>query len=457
MKLTLIKPKMGHSDDGSFHEKAVLEPLALAYVAALTPPDVEVVMYDDRIEAIPFDDPTDLVAISTHTFTAKRAYEICLEYRMRGVPVVLGGYHPSQMPEEAAQFADSVYIGDAEALWHQVVEDTRAGRLAPLYRASFSAPLPGLVPRRDIFKGKPYRGMSLVQFSRGCPHNCNFCTISSLYRGSSFFRPIKDVIEDIERQDRKLLLFVDDNIVMNHSKAKELFRALIPLKIHWFSQANITMTRDPELMELMVESGCVGHLVGLESMNPGSLGAMNKRCNLSRFDSYSKEMAIIREFGLLIWAAFTIGHEFDTQQTIEETLEFTQHWKFFLADFNVLLPYPNTALYHQLAREGRLLYDGRWWLHHDYRHGYATHQPGHMTPGELADGCWRARKLFYSPMSILRRFAEFKTNMKSLNHMKLFTLGNTVHFHDTLKKQEIYLGNQRWAVPEEFRAGVDAS
>jgi radical SAM superfamily enzyme YgiQ (UPF0313 family) len=441
MKLTLIKPKMGHSEDGSYREKAVMEPLALAVIAALTPPDVEVVMYDDRIEPIPYDDPTDLVAITAETFTAKRAYQISREYKKRGVSVILGGYHPSQMPEEAKRYADSVYIGDAEALWPQVVQDAVRGRLQPFYEASFGAPLPNLYPRRDIFDGKPYVPITLTQFSRGCPFHCNFCTISSFYNRRSFFRPVRDVITEIENQERKLLLFVDDNIVMERKAAKELFRALIPLKIRWLSQASITMTQDLELMELMAKSGCIGHLVGFESINRKSLEAMGKKHNLKKFDVYHSQLQVVRDFGLLIWAAFTLGHEFDTAETIRQTLELSLKYKFPLADFNVLLPYPNTPLYHQLEREGRLLFDGKWWLHPEYRFGDAAFRPHGMAPEELAEACLEARKKFYTIRSVFRRAVDFKTNMRSLYRFRTYAIGNLLHFHDTLRKQEILLGD----------------
>ena len=178
MKLTLVKPKIGHSQDNSYHEKTVVEPLPLGIIAALTPPDMEVVMYDDRIESIPYDESTDLVAITVQTFTAKRAYEISLEYKRRGVPVILGGYHPSLMPHEAKSHADSVYIGDAEGLWPKVISDAKKGKLNPFYQAHYGVPQPKLLPRRDLFEKKSYLPITLIQFSRGCLFECDFCAVS---------------------------------------------------------------------------------------------------------------------------------------------------------------------------------------------------------------------------------------------------------------------------------------
>jgi radical SAM superfamily enzyme YgiQ (UPF0313 family) len=440
MKLTLIKPRLGHSADNSYREKAVMEPLALAIVAALTPPDVEVVLFDDRIEPIPFDDPTDLVALTVETFTAKRAYEISDEYKKRGIPVIMGGYHPSHMPEEAKLHADSVYIGDAEGLWPEVVSDALKGTLKSYYRSCTGMLQKNIIPRRDLFKGKRYLPITLMQFSRGCYFDCNFCSVSTFYHKTFFHRPVRDVIEEIENQDRSLILFVDDNIVMNHSIAKELFRALIPLKIKWFSEGDINMANDRELMDLMVRSGCKGHLIGLESIEEESLKAMRKRPNLARYNQYEDQLNILKDYGLLLWAAFTIGHEHDTRDTLPRTLDFSMRHKFALVDFNVLMPYPNTPLYHQLASQKRLLYEGKWWLHSDFRFGKSAFVPYHMTPEELAEGCYAARQAYFKLGNIFKRAFDRKSNMRSPFNAGIYMLLNYLSYNDGLKKQDIELG-----------------
>lgn len=446
MKLTLIKPKMGHNQNGSYREKAVMEPLALGIIAALTPPDVEVVMYDDRLEPIPYDEPTHLVALTVQTFTAKRAYEISREYKMRGIPVIMGGYHPSLMPDEAKSHADSVYIGDAEDLWPKVISDAKRGKLDPFYRARQGAQHQRLFPRREIFEGKSYLPITLIQFSRGCRFACDFCAVSSFYKKNFFYRPVNEVIAEIEAQKRKLLLFVDDNIVMNPKAAKELFHALIPLRVHWMSEGNITMANDLELMNVMAKSGCVGHLIGIESINENSLKSMKKTSNLLNFNQYQRQLEIICDHGLQIWATFTLGHEYDTKETIERTIEFSLKHKFAIADFNVLLPYPNTPLYHKLLKDGRLLFDGRWWIHPDYRVGRAAFRPHRISPQELENGCFFARRTFYRFRSIIYRAFAFKTNMQSLYRLKIYLLSNYYHHHDTIKKQDIMLGNSTEAI-----------
>lgn len=440
MKLTLIKPRLGHSADNTYREKAIMEPLALAIVAALTPPDVEVAIYDDRIEQIPFDEPTDLVALTVETFTARRAYEISSEYKKRGVPVIMGGYHPSHMPDETKLHADAVYIGDAEGLWPEVIADARRGTLKPYYRSRTGILQQDILPRRDIFKGKRYLPITLMQFSRGCHFACNFCSVSTFYNKTFFHRPVRDVIAEIEKQARSLILFVDDNIVMNHKVAKELFKALIPLKIKWFSEADINMSGDAELMDLMMRSGCKGQLVGLESIEEDSLRAMGKRPNLVRYNRYEEQLKILRDYGLLLWAAFTIGHEHDTKATIDRTLEFSMRHKFALVDFNVLMPYPNTPLYHQLAQEDRLLYEGKWWLHPDFRFGKSAFVPHHMSAEELADGCFRARQEYFKLKNIFMRAFDHKTNMSSLLNAGIYMLVNYLSYNDGLKKQNVELG-----------------
>ncbi|MBI5441875.1 MAG: B12-binding domain-containing radical SAM protein [Deltaproteobacteria bacterium] len=440
MKLTLVKPKLGHSADGSYRDKAVMEPLALAIVAALTPPDVEVAFHDERVEPIPFDAQTDLVALTVETFTAKRSYEISAEYRKRGVPVILGGYHPTHLPEEAGLHADSVYLGDAEDLWSEVIRDARTGALQPRYRARTGMLQRGVLPRRDIFKGKKYLPITLVQFSRGCSFDCSFCSVSTFYERTFFHRPVREVIDEIERQERSLILFVDDNIVMNHQVAKELFRDLPPLGIKWFSEGDINMSNDRELMGLMVRSGCKGHLIGFESVEEASLRAMRKHPNLSRFSRYREQLEVLRDHGLLLWAAFTLGHEHDTKETFERTLEFCMEQKFALADFNVLMPYPNTPLYRQLEEECRLLFDGAWWLHPDFRFGKSAFLPHNMTPEELSEGCYRARREYFKIRNIARRAFDLKTNMGSFFNAWIYVLVNSLSYNDGLKKQDILLG-----------------
>ncbi len=323
MHLTLIKPNIGRMEHSLYVDEGRMEPLQLGVLAALTPPDVEIALWDDRLESIPYDKPTDLVAITVETYTARRAYEIAADYRARGVPVIMGGMQPTLIPEEVQPHADSIFIGDAESKWHAVLDDARCGALKPLYDAPVGVAHPGVLTRRDVFKGKGYLPITLMQFSRGCRFVCTFCAVSTYFDKGHYTRRVEEVVREIEaREHKQIIFFVDDNILSNFDAAKELFRALIPLKVHWVSQGSIDMTQDHELMDLMVRSGCVGMVVGFESISKDSLRWMRKSPNfVGGFDGYKEQIKVIRDFGVQLWAAFTLGHDHDTQDSIRETLD----------------------------------------------------------------------------------------------------------------------------------------
>lgn len=235
------------------------------------------------MESIPYDEPTDLVAITVEIFLARRAYEIAAQYRHRGVPVILGGFHPTLAPDESQQHADSILIGDAEPVWRDVLADLRSGQLKRVYRSRPSHPQAGgVLPRRDLFQGKGYLPVTLMQFGRGCRFSCDFCAIYGFFDRQHFVRRTREVLREIEQQDRKFIFFVDDNFLADHEAAKQFLRQLIPLRIRWVSQASLDMTRDRELMELLAASGCLGNVIGFESITPQSLAQMNKTPNLER-------------------------------------------------------------------------------------------------------------------------------------------------------------------------------
>lgn len=439
--LTLIRPNIGRTKHSLYVDEARMEPLALGVLAAMTPPEVEVVLYDDRMEPIPFDEPTDLVAINVETFTARRAYEISTAFRQRGVPVIMGGMHPTLLPEEVARYADSLYIGDAEFLWQQVVEDARQGKLQPVYRAGPGKPQPGILTRRDIFKGKGYLPLTLLQFSRGCRFECTFCATSVFFNKTQFCRDVREVVQEIEQQERKLLFFVDDNILSNHEAARHLFRELIPLNVHWVSQASLDMTNDLELMDLMVKSGCLGHVIGFESIDPQNLRSIKKAPNLSNFNHYQSHLKILRDYGLQLWAAFTIGHDYDTLDSIKRTLEFAMESKFPFAAFNVLMPYPGTPLYHRLQDEGRLMYGGNWWLHPEYRFNYAAFRPNLMSAEDLTEMGFHCRATFNSVGSIIKRTFS-RGNLQSLYRLSTYLAYAPLFRKEVFKKHGMRFGLQ---------------
>lgn len=441
MKLTLIKPTIGRPQHSLYVDEARMEPLNLGVLAALTPPDVDVVMYDDRCEPIPYHEPTDLVAITVETYTARRSYEIAAEYRRRGVPVIMGGFQPTFAPEECAQHADSLFVGDAETGWATVIEDVRAGRLKPRYDAPPGMPQTGVLTRRDIYQGKGYLPISLMQFTRGCRFVCEFCAVTKYFDRKHYIRAIDETLAEIESQDRKLLFFVDDNIASNRAALRDLCRELVPYKLNWVSQASLDVTQDAELMKAMADSGCLGHIMGFESITRESIREARKAPNIGKFDQYATQIAVLREYGLQTWAAFTLGYDHDTVDSVRATLDFALKHRFTFAAFNILMPYPGTPLYDRLAKEGRHLYDGQWWLHPQYRFNDCSFVPAQMTPDQLTEVCYEARREFNSIPSLLRRFSDLKTNMRTLNRMRRFWQFTPVFRKEVFKKHGMVFGH----------------
>lgn len=403
MKLTLVHPCIGRRVGQPYIRTWQMEPLPPAVIAGLTPPEVEVAFHDDRMELIPFDEPTDLVAISVETYTAKRAYQIASEYRRRGVPVVMGGFHATLCPEEVAQHAEAVVIGEAEQLWERVLADAERGSLQEYYRAEGRPPLARLRPDRSIYAGKRYLPIGLVEAGRGCHFRCDFCAVQTVFQHSQTRRPADDIVTELAALRHKpLIFFVDDNITSNMEQAKELFRALIPLKLKWVSQASINAAHDEEFLELMAASGCQGVLIGFESLNPLNLKKMNKGFNLMK-GGFERALANLRRHHIRLYITFVFGYDEDTEESFGQTVDFALENRFYIAAFNHLTPFPGTPLYRRWeAEEGRLRYE-RWWLDDGYRYNQIPFHPRHMTPERLQRGCVEARERFYRWRSIWRR------------------------------------------------------
>jgi hypothetical protein len=440
VKVTLIKPRLGHRGVSGYVDSGRMEPLQIGVLAALLPADVDARFYDDRCEAAPFDEPTDCVMITVETFTARRSYQIAAEYRSRGVPVVLGGVHPTLAPAEAALHADAVVTGDAEGCFAAVIADLRAGRLRGRYHGEPGVPQGGVRPRRDLFAGKGYLPLSLLQLGRGCGYGCEFCATAAIYGPAAHLRRVDDVIAEIEEDCGRILFFVDDNFTADLDAAKELARRLIPLRRQWVTQITADVLLDRELLDLMERSGCLGYVVGFESVDPATLRDMGKRQNLERFDRYRGQITNVRDYGMNIWAAFTLGHDNDTPASIRETLDFALASRFAFAAFNVLTPYPGTPLYDRLAGEGRLLFSGRWWLHPDYAFNHAVFAPRNMSPDALTQACFAARRSFnglpaIASRALALRAGSFATVARYLYFSRIFR-------REIYKKQGLRLGGR---------------
>jgi len=396
MRITLIHPRFS----AAYDSPARMTPLAPAVLAALTPPEHELRFIDERLEDIPFGTATDLVGISTCTFAARRAYQIADRYRAAGVPVVLGGFHPTLLPEEAADHADAVVAGDAEPWWPQVLADAVAGRLQPLYQADPPGPAPPAAPDHSIFRGKRYLPVHLLQFSRGCPRHCEFCSIRAFYGGGVRTRAVDSVVAELRACGKRRVFFVDDNLLGDRQAFRELLAAILPLRLRWSSQLDLSVADDPELLDLVRRSGCQSLVIGFESLNDANLREMGKSWN--RAADFSRRLARIRRAGIMVYGTFIFGYDADNPETIARTLEFALRERLYVANFNPLQPLPGTPLYERLHREGRLVYD-RWWLDPDYRWHEALINPTGMTRDQLATGCRQARETFHSLAGILRR------------------------------------------------------
>ncbi|MEA3413453.1 MAG: hypothetical protein U9R74_18235 [Pseudomonadota bacterium] len=258
-----------------------MEPLVFSILAGRTPEDIDISFYDERLSPLPCDIDTDLVAMTVETFTARRAYQIAAGCRERGIPVVMGGYHPTLMPDEVLEYSDAIVVGDAEGVWEQVVEDAGRGRLQRVYRQTGPVPQSKARGDRKIFGGRRYAPLSLVQYGRGCRFACDFCSIHAFYGKRMWVRPVRDVVAEIESLDRKLVFFVDDNIFSNTRNAEALFRALIPLKIRWACQTSIDR-------------------FGLATFNPRGMSAddLTQGCYRARRGFYGSRSMLHRAIGI---------------------------------------------------------------------------------------------------------------------------------------------------------------
>jgi radical SAM superfamily enzyme YgiQ (UPF0313 family) len=445
VKLTLIHPCIGRRAGESYIRSWQMEPLAPAALAGLTPPEVEIRFHDDRMEAIPCDEPTDLVAISVETYTARRAYQIASLYRRRGVPVVMGGFHATLVPEEVCQYAESVVVGEAENIWPRLIEDFRAGRLRRIYRDEGRPSLQGRRPDRSIFAGKRYLPVGLVEASRGCPETCEFCSIQSAFGCSQTWRPVDEIVEEVRRLDKPLIFFVDDNLTGDRERAKELLRKLIPLKIRWVGQAALDAGTDPELLQLLRLSGCQGLLIGLESLDERNLRQMDKAVNRLP-GGYEAALLPFRRHGIRLYATFVFGYDQDCNDSFPKTLAFALRHRFYLAAFNHLTPFPGTPLYRRLQQEGRLLFE-RWWLDPDYRYGMLPFAPAGMSADEVMARCIEARRAFFSWGSIFRRSLDFSVNSRNFFMWFNFFGINGLMRREVLQRAGYPLGDETFDGP----------
>ncbi len=445
-RVTLIYPCVGrHAGMRRYIRTWLLEPMPPAMLAALAPDDVELRFYDDRLEPIPYDEPTDLVAITVETYTARRSYQIASAYRKRGVPVVMGGFHVTLCPDEAREYAESIVIGEAEELFAQVIDDCRHGTPRKTYQA---AQRPAAIPRpdRSILRGKRYQPLRLIEFGRGCPYACDFCTIQAFFRNTQVRRDVDQTVAELRDVTRpgQLVFFIDDNIISDIDAAKALFLAIAPLKLRWVSQCSIHAAFDEELLELMRRSGCNGVLIGLESLSEDSLRQMNKPFNLNN-GGIAPALHQFNKHRVRVFGSFVFGYDHDTPQSFLDTLDLAKETGLFLGFFNHVMPFPGTPLYARLEREGRLRYEA-WWRDGTYRYNMVPFNPTHFTADELAQQCLGARRAFYGWPSILQR-ARRGANLAGFMRAAQYFVLNVMHHSDVDRRSGLPLGDETWQGP----------
>ena len=443
MRLTISHPAIGHRRGENYLRSWQMEPLPAAAVAGLTPADVEVRFFDDRMESIPFDAPTDAAVISLETYTARRAYEIASEYRSRGVPVVFGGFHATLLPEEAERYAEAVVLGEAEDIWPEVVDDLRHGTLRKRYQSASRPDLARIRYDRGIFAGKRYLPVSLVETGRGCRFPCEFCAIQSFFGRSHRNRPVEAILAEIRalRDRARVFFFVDDNFAGDLPAAKALMRELAPLKVRWITQMSINAAHDEEFLSLMAKAGCAGVLIGFESLDGENLKAMKKGFNAMR-GGYGAAGAKLRRHGIRVYATFVFGYDNDTADSFDQAVDFALEQRFYIAAFNHLTPFPGTPLYRRLETEARLRYSA-WWLDPAYRYNHLPFVPSRMAPEDVTRLCLNARKRFYGWGSILRRGLS-RPNRSDAFMWRNFLPINLMHRTDIGRRDGYPLGDEGW-------------
>lgn len=396
-----------------------VQPTSLGYLAALTPADWEVRIVDENIGREDLED-ADLVGITSFSNNATRAYEIAGHYKRKGVKTVMGGIHASMLYEEAIRFVDSVVIGEAEFVWPRLIDDFERNQLGRFYRGERTS-LQNLVkPRRDLFSHR--YGIGSVQTARGCPNDCEFCSVTTFHGRTYRERPVEEVLDELEAVGNRNIYFLDDTILGYGKRAEErairLFRGMKERRLNkrWFSQVGIHFADNPEVMRSAQAAGCLGVGVGFESISEEALEGMGKVKNLKvGVENYQEVIKRIHDHGIAIAGSFVFGTDSDTKDVFQRTVEFILNSKLDGAQLTVLTPLPGTRLFGRLRSEGRLLrtdYPDDW-KYYDF--GEVVFQPRHMTPDELKEGVTQMYRHTTSRLTMLKRALNTVIETGSLN------------------------------------------
>jgi radical SAM superfamily enzyme YgiQ (UPF0313 family) len=398
MRILLISPAI--NDRERTNKEVMIPQLAVYILEGLTPPQHTVKIIEEEAEQIDFEYPCDLVGISCMTANAPRAYDLCWEFKKRGKKVVLGGVHPTILPDEALLHADCVVIGEAEGVWETLLDDYERNLLQPTYHNP-SPDLARYIPKdySKIVKKSVYKLIPVLT-TKGCPYNCNFCCVSNIYGNTIRHLPIKNIVRDIQESGAKNIIFLDDNIIGDTHYAKALFKAITPLNINWVGQASISLlVNNNSMLRLASQSGCKALFMGIESISENQLQTMKK--GMKEIHLLEQALKKIKKHKILIHASMVFGFDNDQKDIFNQTLHFLMKNKVSTVSFNILTPYPGTRIYEELKKEDRLITTD--WKYYD--HNTVVFKPKNMSPYELQLGNFKARKKFYSLHSVLLRMS----------------------------------------------------
>lgn len=451
MRIVFIKVNMMYSKG-----KDALKPLIFPIIEKLTPDEHELTFYDERIEALPDVIDADVIAFSVETFAAGHAYELAAKYGYDGRAadknsgtqkkrprIVMGGFHASAMPDEVLEHADTVFTGDAEDTWPKYLKDVENCCEKRRYDSENKCPVAYVDNNSHCFDGKRYLKLGMIQASRGCKFNCDFCSIKSLYPGGVRQKDIGDVVKEIEASKERLFFFIDDNLFVNEAAARELFLAIRPLKKRWACQISMDIAFNDELLELMHEAGCIMVLIGFESLDERNLKIMHKSANIGVMHKdedtadtghYEEAIRNIYRHGIMIYAMFVLGYDHDTAESIRATYDFAMKNHLAVANFNPLMILPGTTLYERMKEEGSMRFE-KWWLDPGYRYGDAMYYPKSMSCDELMEGCRAARYDFNSCKNILKRMFGARVNHSGIFNSVVFLLINLISRSEIHRKQ----------------------
>jgi len=417
MKILLVFPRIEHGvstykDKGSWSSILFGYPIiTLPHIAAITPKKHDVKIVNENFEDIDFDEDCDLVGITCYTMTAPRVYQIADEFRHRGKKVVLGGYHPTAMPQEAIQHADSIVLSWAERTWPNLLKDAENGKLKQFYGPDNDfemSEVPSL--RRDLIVHNPILGA--VQTTRGCSNRCEFCAIGSFCNHGVKQRAIESVIEEIKQMPNKIFIIHDPHLTVNRKYAKELFREMIKEKINkiWVANGttNVLLKADEEFLSLARESGCAEWFVGFESVSQAALNGIKKTHN--KVQDFEKMIKRVHDHGMTIQGGIIFGFDEDTPDIFDVTLEKINELEIDVLELNILTPYPGTPLFKRLDEAGRIF--TKDWT--KYNQVEVVYEPKNMSIEELYEGTRKVAKEFYSWKNIIKRDARIFSITKKL-------------------------------------------